>query len=123
MAWRTGVASAALAAALLGSSIAHGADAPAYDLLIRDGVIYDGSGGEAYRGDIAISGDKIVAVGKSVPGTARQVVDANGLAVAPGFINMLGDGIPPDRWAWAERSSPGRDARGDGRGVVDGAAQ
>ena len=89
MAWRTGVASAALAAALLGSSIAHGADAPAYDLLIRDGVIYDGSGGEAYRGDIAISGDKIVAVGKSVPGTARQVVDANGLAVAPGFINML----------------------------------
>ena len=89
MAWRTGVASAAVAAALLGSSIAHGADAPAYDLLIRDGAIYDGSGGEAYRGDIAISGDKIVAVGKSVPGTARQVVDANGLAVAPGFINML----------------------------------
>jgi N-acyl-D-amino-acid deacylase len=89
MAWRTGVASAALAAALLSTNTAQGAEAPTYDLLIRDGVIYDGSGGEAYRGEVAISGDKVVAVGRSLPGTAKHVVDAKGLAVAPGFINML----------------------------------
>jgi N-acyl-D-amino-acid deacylase len=89
MNWRTGIASAALVAALLGTGPAQGADAPAYDLLIRNGVIYDGSGGEAYRGEVAISGNKIVAVGKSLPGSAKKVVDAKGLAVAPGFINML----------------------------------
>jgi N-acyl-D-amino-acid deacylase len=89
MAWRTGVASAALAAALLSTNTAQGAEAPTYDLLIRNGVIYDGSGGEAYRGEVAISGDKVVAVGRSLPGTAKHVVDAKGLAVAPGFINML----------------------------------
>jgi N-acyl-D-amino-acid deacylase len=89
MNWRTGIASAALIAALLGTGPAQGADGPAYDLLIRNGVIYDGSGGEAYRGEVAISGNKIVAVGKSLPGSAKKVVDAKGLAVAPGFINML----------------------------------
>jgi N-acyl-D-amino-acid deacylase len=89
MAWRTGVASAALAAALLSTNTAQSAEAPTYDLLIRNGVIYDGSGGEAYRGEVAISGDKVVAVGRSLPGTAKHVVDAKGLAVAPGFINML----------------------------------
>ena len=89
MAWRTGVASAALAAALLQTGTAQGAEAPTYDVLIRNGVIYDGSGGEAYRGEVAISGDRVVAVGQSLPGSAKQVVDAKGLAVAPGFINML----------------------------------
>ena len=89
MAWRTGVASAALAAALLQTGTAQGAEAPTYDVLIRNGVIYDGSGGDAYRGEVAISGDRVVAVGQSLPGSAKQVVDAKGLAVAPGFINML----------------------------------
>ncbi len=89
MAWRTGVASAALAAALLSTSSAQGAEAPKYDVLIRNGVIYDGSGGEAYRGEVAINGDRVVAVGKSLPGSAKKIVDAKGLAVAPGFINML----------------------------------
>lgn len=64
------------------------ASPPAYDILIRGGTIYDGTGGTPYAGDVAIKGDRIVAVGK-VTGTATQTVDAQGLAVAPGFINML----------------------------------
>lgn len=89
MSWRNGVASAALAVVLLQVAPAQGAEAPSYDVLIRNGVIYDGSGGEPYRGEVAINGDRIVAVGKSLPGSAKQVVDAKGLAVSPGFINML----------------------------------
>ncbi|MEP6785027.1 MAG: D-aminoacylase [Sphingomonadales bacterium] len=61
---------------------------PAYDVIIRGGTIYDGTGGMPYRGDVAVKGDRIVAVGK-VTGTAKRIVDARGLAVAPGFINML----------------------------------
>ncbi len=60
----------------------------AADLIIRDGTIYDGSGGAAYVGDVAVRGDRIICVGVC-PGPARQKVDARGLAVAPGFINML----------------------------------
>ena len=61
---------------------------PAYDVIIRGGTIYDGTGGAPYRGDVAIRGDRIVGVGRVV-GNARRVVEARGLAVAPGFINML----------------------------------
>jgi N-acyl-D-amino-acid deacylase len=59
-----------------------------YDVLIRNGLIYDGSGGQPFRGDVAITDDRIVAVG-NVTGDAAQVIDAAGFAVAPGFINML----------------------------------
>jgi len=60
-----------------------------YDLIIRGGTIVDGTGGEPYRGDVAISGDKIVAVGDIGNAEAHEVIDVNGLAIAPGFINML----------------------------------
>jgi len=66
-------------------------DAPAagnFDLLIINGSVYDGYGGEPQMADVAITGDRIVAVGKNL-GDARQTIDATGLAVAPGFINML----------------------------------
>lgn len=62
---------------------------PAYDVFIRGGTIYDGSGGEPYVGDIGIVGDKIVAMAPKIDGTAPRIIDATGLAVAPGFINML----------------------------------
>lgn len=75
----------ALAAAAL---LASAAPPPAYDAVIRGGTIYDGSGGAPFVGDVAIKGDRIVAVGK-VPGRGVREVDATGLAVAPGFINML----------------------------------
>src|SRR6186997_1899750 len=61
---------------------------PRYDLVIRNGVIYDGRGGAPVRGDLAINGDRIAAVG-DVSGTGKKEIDAHGQAVAPGFINML----------------------------------
>ena len=60
-----------------------------YDLLIRGGTIIDGSGAAPYVGDVAITGDRIVAVGPRLAGTAPRTIDASGLTVAPGFINML----------------------------------
>lgn len=62
---------------------------PQYDLLIINGLIVDGSGNAPVTGSIAVNGDTITAVGSLGTTTARQVVDANGLAVSPGFINML----------------------------------
>ena len=60
-----------------------------YDVLIRNGTIYDGSGAAPFEGDLAISGDMLSAVGP-LPGAQGIVeIDARGLAVAPGFINML----------------------------------
>lgn len=59
------------------------------DLIIRNGVIYDGRGGEPVRGDLALRGDRIVASGDLDQWTAARELDAQGLAVAPGFINML----------------------------------
>jgi N-acyl-D-amino-acid deacylase len=64
------------------------ATTPRYDTVIRNGAIYDGSGGDAIRGDVAIDGDHIVAVGK-VRGAGKTEIDAHGLAVAPGFINVM----------------------------------
>jgi N-acyl-D-amino-acid deacylase len=59
-----------------------------YDLVIRDGTLYDGGGGAGVPGDVAIRGDRIVALG-SFEGRGRSEIDASGLAVAPGFVNML----------------------------------
>ena len=62
---------------------------PAYDLVIRGGTIYDGSGGTPFRGDVAIHGDRIVYVGPHAPRAGRAELDAHGKAVSPGFLNML----------------------------------
>lgn len=59
-----------------------------HDLLIRNGTIYDGSGSAPFAGDIAISDDVITEIGR-VDGRARQVIDAEGLAVSSGFINLM----------------------------------
>jgi N-acyl-D-amino-acid deacylase len=59
------------------------------DLVIKGGTVYDGTGGEGQRADVAIYGDRIVGVGDFKTAKAKTIVDANGLAVAPGFINML----------------------------------
>jgi dihydroorotase/N-acyl-D-amino-acid deacylase len=61
-----------------------------YDLLIRGGRIVDGTGSPWYRGDVAIRGDRIAAVGLLPGAQARDTIDATGLVVAPGFIDMLG---------------------------------
>jgi N-acyl-D-amino-acid deacylase len=64
--------------------------APQFDLLIKNGRIVDGSGRAAYVADLAIKGDRIVSIGKLTQATATRTVDAQGLVVAPGFIDMLG---------------------------------
>jgi N-acyl-D-amino-acid deacylase len=60
-----------------------------YDILITGGDIYDGTGGNPIKADIAVSGDKISRIGQLKGARARRVIDATGRAVAPGFINML----------------------------------
>ena len=75
-------------ALIAASLLASAAPPPAYDVVIRGGTIYDGSGGAAFVGDVAIKEDRVAAVGK-VDGRGIREVDASGLAVAPGFINML----------------------------------
>ena len=63
-------------------------DAP-FDLLIRGGTVYDGSGNPPRQADVAVRGDRIAAIGDLDSASAKQLLDARGMAVAPGFINML----------------------------------
>jgi N-acyl-D-amino-acid deacylase len=60
-----------------------------FDVLIKDGTIYDGTSGASIQADVGIKNDRIVAIGALDRENARTIVDARGLAVAPGFINML----------------------------------
>ncbi len=81
-----------------------------HDILIRNGTIYDGSGGAPFAADVAISGDTITEIGP-VDGRARQTIDAYGLAVAPGFINMMS-------WANASLIHDGRSQSDIRQGVT-----
>jgi N-acyl-D-amino-acid deacylase len=76
-----------------------------FDIVIRNGLIHDGAGGAPYRGEVAIRGDRIVAIGPRIKGPRLTEIDAKGQAVAPGFINML---------SWATDS-----LIADGRGLSD----
>jgi len=76
-----------------------------YELIVRGGTIYDGLGGTPYVADLAISGDRIAAIGDLSTATADREIDAENLAVSPGFINML---------SWAVES-----LIEDGRGMSD----
>jgi N-acyl-D-amino-acid deacylase len=58
-----------------------------YDLVVRGGRIVDGSGGAPYTGDVAITGDRIAAIGR-VAGTGRDEIDAAGMLVTPGFVDI-----------------------------------
>ena len=97
-----------LALALAACSTAHAGEAsvPRYDLLIRNGLVYDGTGAAPRPLDVAVNADRIVALlPAGQPATAGHVVDARGRAVSPGFINTL---------SWATES-----LIVDGRGVSD----
>ncbi|MCH9694385.1 MAG: D-aminoacylase [Gammaproteobacteria bacterium] len=62
---------------------------PEFDLVIRNGTVYDGLGGTPANVDIAVKGDRIVELADRVAGRGKTEIDAAGMAVAPGFINML----------------------------------
>jgi len=62
---------------------------PVYDVIIRNGIIYDGSGNSPFSADIAINQDTIAAIGELNKAIGKNEIDIQGLAVAPGFINML----------------------------------
>jgi len=78
-----------VALALLLVPLAGWAEVPAYNVLIRGGTVYDGSGAPPRRADVGIRGDRIEAVGDLAGAAGGTVLDAAGLAVAPGFVNML----------------------------------
>ncbi len=76
-----------------------------YDLVVRNGLVYDGLGGQPVHADVAVRGDRIAMIGAVPDRSARIEIDAHGRAVAPGFINML---------SWATES-----LLIDGRGLSD----
>jgi N-acyl-D-amino-acid deacylase len=87
-----------------------GKSAP-YDVVIRGGTVYDGTGAPGVVADVAIDADTIAAVGAIPPGSGAAEIDAHGLAVAPGFINMLS-------WANVSLLHDGRSQGGIRQGVT-----
>jgi N-acyl-D-amino-acid deacylase len=79
---------AVLVLALVLLESAAPADEAVFDVLIRGGQVVDGTGNPWFHADVAIKGERIVAIGRSLAGTARREIDAGGLVVAPGFIDM-----------------------------------
>jgi N-acyl-D-amino-acid deacylase len=63
--------------------------AQTYDTIIRGGLVYDGTGGKPVRADVGIRGDRVAAIGDLSGAKGSREIDARGMAVAPGFINML----------------------------------
>ena len=60
-----------------------------YDIIIRNGTIYDGNGGQPYKADLAVNADTIAFIGDLKNASAKNEIDAKGKAISPGFINML----------------------------------
>src|SRR6266478_2908267 len=73
---------------IIGCGQIASAEAP-LDVIIKGGTVYDGTAGEGHVADVAIRGDRIAGVGDFAKTSAKKTIDARGLAVAPGFINML----------------------------------
>jgi len=78
-----------IASAVIGQQQPSRSNAADFDVIIKGGTVYDGTGGEPTRDDVAVRGDRIAGVGDFAAMHAKTIVDADGLAVAPGFINML----------------------------------
>jgi dihydroorotase/N-acyl-D-amino-acid deacylase len=90
--WRGAVLSLTLVAGAAGAAGVAGAREPApnFDVLIEQGRVIDGTGAPWYRADIGIRAGRIAAIGRLAGASAKQRIDATGLIVAPGFIDMLG---------------------------------
>ena len=85
--WTFLVPAVAAAAALFSTAAVR--QPAAFDVVVRGGTVYDGTGAPGRRADLGIRGDRIAVVGDLSSAGARVVIDASGMAVAPGFINML----------------------------------
>ncbi len=79
-----------IAAAAYDADLSAAASAANYDLIIRNGHVIDGTGNPWYAGDVAVSGERIAAIGDLREAHAKREIDAQGRIVAPGFIDMLG---------------------------------
>ena len=103
------------------TSTAAEAAASDFDLIIRNGRVIDGSGGPSRQADLAIKGNRIARIGDLKSATATRVIDARGLVVAPGFIDMLGQSetVPADRSARDEQGDDGRHHRNHRRRRID----
>ena len=91
------VLNSALALSIGSTTTASKQPAP-FDVVIRGGTVYDGTGAPGRRADIGLRGDRIAAIGDLASLPASAGIDASGLAVAPGFINMIW-GVTPTIWA------------------------
>ncbi|HTE10504.1 MAG TPA: hypothetical protein VK645_06030, partial [Chitinophagaceae bacterium] len=80
----------ALIATAIAMALSSCKQQPTYTTIIRNGLIYDGNGGEPFKADIAINADTIAFIGDLTNAKATNETDAKGMAVAPGFINMMG---------------------------------
>src|SRR5436190_14353187 len=80
---------AMLSSLLAGESSAPSQTATDFDVIIKGGTVYDGTGAEPKNVDVAVRGDRIAGIGDFKTAKAKTVINATGLAVAPGFINML----------------------------------
>ena len=94
-----------LLAAALTFGCSQAPEPMSYDVIIRGGNVYDGLGGNPVQADVGINGDRIATVGDLTAATGTREIDATGMAVSPGFINML---------SWATES-----LIVDGRGMSD----
>jgi len=79
-----------VALVMAGAPSVTGAQNVTYDLIIRGGRIVDGTGAPSYRADLAVSKGRIAMIGRPDTVRARRVIDATGLVVAPGFVDMMG---------------------------------
>jgi N-acyl-D-aspartate/D-glutamate deacylase len=114
----------AIAALLASFAVVAGAQAPAarYDVIVRHGTVLDGTGAPRYRADVAIAGGSIARVGDLAGARAEVEIDATGLFVAPGFINIHSHATPDGLMTAANMLTQGvtaEIANADGAGPLD----